>query len=131
MKFVKDKKTGLKIRFGFEFPLDVEDRDWAGTGKFGTWLVPDYICGISIKKSACVHDDCYEHGLTEEDKRQADEAFRYNLDKQIANCDLSLRTSASATAWAYYVVVDLFGDNAFWNGKTKPKSWFNKLCFWK
>ena len=122
-------ELNLLLPVGFRLPKDVEKKDWAGSGKFGTLVVPDYICGVSIKKSACIHDRMYEIGKTKRDKKQADNIFYKNMMNQIKECDLALKPTAKSTVWIYYKAVVWFGDNAFWSGKQKQKKqWWN--FFW-
>lgn len=106
-------KYGLIVPIGFKLPRNVERLDWAGTGKFGTWIVPDYICFISIKKSACIHDEMYGIGGVEEDKEFADTIFHENMLKQLEKCSMILRPSAIASAYTYYKAVVWFGSGSF------------------
>lgn len=128
MKVVFNKDTGVYQPESFIMPRNVESVDWAGHGKLGTMIVPDYICGVSIKKSACIHDWMYKYGKTWKEKRQADRVFKKNLLIQTKNCDLLLRASARATVSIYYYAVKLFGEGPYWSGKVKPKkSWLDEL----
>lgn len=54
-------KNGLKMPAWLTIPHNVESKDWLGSG-LTQYLVPDYICGISMKKAGYIHDKCFEAG---------------------------------------------------------------------
>jgi hypothetical protein len=95
-------KNDLKRPAWLVIPKDVERHDWAGSG-WNQWFVPDYICFVSIKKSAYIHDRMYETGYP---KDLCDKVFYFNMLQQIKkDCSLILKPSAIATAKTYYWAV--------------------------
>ena len=88
-------------------------------------LVPDRIAGVDFYAACCGHDGCYSFGIDEEDKREADRCFLYNLlhavDEHCAANGIVLRAervAARRAAFDYYDAVADFGDSAFYAGKT-------------
>jgi hypothetical protein len=105
-------KNNLKRPAWLIIPRNVEKFDWVGTS-WNQYLVPDYICFISIKKCAYIHDKMYEAGYP---KELCDEVFHYNMNKLIElKCSLMLKPSAYATAGLYYLAVKNFGQSAYEN----------------
>lgn len=102
----------LRIPTGITIPADVESHDWLGTGGIGTFLVPDYIFGISMKKAGYIHDKMYE---AQYPKEECDDTFRYNMFALIENSGKSLiiRSNAREIADFYYHMVDWFGQAAY------------------
>ena len=68
-------KSGLKMPAWLTIPHNVESKDWLGSG-LCQYLVPDYICGISMKKAGYVHDKMYE---SQYPKALCDNIFKYNM----------------------------------------------------
>lgn len=89
-----------------------------GPGKFGDRIVPDTIWGLSILLPCQIHDDDYEHGKTEEDKREADCRFLHNIyiliQNEPNNFYYMLRWNRAQN---YYEMVMVGGHTAFWKGK--------------
>ena len=97
-----------------------DDCNGCGSG-WNAKVVPDTIYGVDIRPVCCIHDDRYEHGTTENYKRQADLEFLSNL----------LITINSKKAWwyptklarlralTYYSFVRDYGHDAFFNKGNK------------
>ena len=89
-----------------------------GPGKFGDRIVPDTIWGLSILLPCQIHDYDYEHGETEEDKRDADCRFFHNcvilIENEPRNIYSVLRMQRAEN---YYEMVMVGGHAAFWKGK--------------
>lgn len=112
--------SGLKIPEGCHIPANVERKDWLGSGKIGTWLVPDYIFTISMKKAGYIHDWCYENQVP---KKTADKIFLHNMKVLIDNsgCCLAVRDNAKIVAYYYYQAVNWFGKSAYNRCKKENK----------
>lgn len=112
MNNITINEDGLKIPYNCIIPANVERKDWLGSGKIGTVLVPDYIWGVSVKKAGFIHDWCYDNQIG---KKLADEIFLFNLIKLIENANLSyiIKTNAKIIANYYYNAVRLFGQSAY------------------
>lgn len=104
--------NGIKIPDGCVIPKSAERRDWLGSGKIGTWLVPDYIFCISMKKAGFIHDWCYENQIP---KKTADKMFLHNMKVLIGLSDscLAIRDNAKIVAYYYYQAVNWFGSSAY------------------
>lgn len=103
----------LSIPAGCVIPAnDVELKDWLGSGKIGTLLVPDYIWNISVKKAGFIHDWCYENQIG---KKTADKMFLHNMKVLIQNSDHSkaIKDNAEIVAYYYYQAVNWFGNSAY------------------
>ena len=83
---------------------------------------------LSMFRDAVVIHDCdYDRGLTEEDKRDADERFLRNCRRCVNHHVAWYRhplfwLEKRAVAYALYLAVRDFGDSAFWAGKNRPKN---------
>lgn len=92
-------KNGLKMPSSLTIPHDVESKDWLGSG-WCQYLVPDYICGISMKKAGYVHDSMFESQFPFE---LCNEVFWFNLKVLIKkDKNLIFRTTAMSVAKLYY-----------------------------
>jgi hypothetical protein len=102
----------LTIPFGCKIPANVERKDWLGSGKIGTLLVPDYIWGISMKKAGYIHDWCYQHQVG---KKKADKMFLHNMNVLIDNAIIhpAIKSNAMIVAKYYYQAVNWFGGSAY------------------
>ena len=111
-------ENGLKIPDGCIIPANVERKDWLGSGKIGTWLVPDYIFFISMKKAGYIHDWCYDNQIG---KKLADKMFLHNMKVLIKQSSTSkaVKDNAMSVAWCYYQAVNWFGYRAYNRCKKK------------
>ena len=92
-----------------------------GAGAKGSgWLVPDTLWGLRITEAANIHDWMYHHGKTDDDKRDADTVFYENMIAIVNKGSRIFRPMRTLRAKLYYVAVDKFGNQAFWNGKHEP-----------
>ena len=109
---------GLKIPPGCVIPANVERKDWLGSGKIGTWLVPDYIFFVSMKKAGYIHDWCYEKQIG---KKTADKMFLHNMKVLIreSTMPLACKENAYIVAYWYYQAVNWFGYAAYNRCKKK------------
>ena len=105
-------KDGLKLPSHCIIPENVECKDWLGSGKIGTWLVPDSIFPISMKKAGFIHDWMYQFQFN---KKQADEIFYFNMKRLIDNSDYckAIKDNARIIAKYYYLAVKWFGNRAY------------------
>lgn len=92
-------KNGLKMPNWLVIPTNVEKKDWLGSG-WTQYLVPDYICGISMKKAGYIHDKCFE---AQYPFNLCNEIFLYNM-KHLIKQDKNLifRTTALTICKLYY-----------------------------
>ena len=88
-----------------------------GTEGFGGWIVPDTIWGLSISECCNIHDWMYEHGVSIEDKREADRVFLNNMMRLIEEGCAWLRFLRRIRARTYYRSVRDFGGSAYWDNK--------------
>jgi len=78
------------------------------------FFVDDFICGIDIKESACIHDACWYLNIG---KSLSDDMFFSNMMIQIANAHgFFRRQRAKAVAYCFYWAVKYGGDQ-FYKGK--------------
>ena len=94
-----------------------------GPGRFGDWLVPDTIWGLSIKKACRIHDFSWYIAETLEEKEASDRAFLNNMLRLIyAGAKWwILRKLRIRRAYKYYLAVKLLGGPAFWKGKNSDE----------
>lgn len=87
------------------------------------WLIPDSLCGLSVKAACEIHDFMYYAGETIADKEQADRTFLNNMLRIIeANTEYEwLKCLRKHMAYKYYCAVRNFGGPAFWEGKNAPE----------
>ena len=87
-----------------------------GPGKFGDYLVPDTLYGLSVKAACRIHDWMYAEGETIEDKDSADRTFLNNMLRIIYHTTKwwILRKLRVHRAYMYYKAVKKFGGPAFW-----------------
>lgn len=99
-------KSGLKMPNWLVIPTNVENNDWLGSG-WTQYLVPDYICGISMKKAGYIHDKCFE---AQYPFHVCNEVFLYNM-KYLIKQDKNLifRTTALTICKLYYLGVKYRG----------------------
>ena len=86
-----------------------------GPGKYGDYLVPDTMYGLSIKSACVVHDYEYAVGKTSDDKRKADLHFLENL-LFIVNRDSRWKIAKWLRGYrvmSYYLAVANGGDSSF------------------
>lgn len=105
-------KSGLKMPNWLVIPTNVENNDWLGSG-VTQYLVPDYICGISMKRAGYIHDKMFEAQYPFD---VCNEVFLYNmrvLIKQDKN--LIFRNTAMAVSKLYY-----------WGVKYKGRKYYDK-----
>jgi len=102
----------LIVPDGCIIPANVERKDWLGSGKIGTWLVPDYIFTISMKKAGYVHDWCYQNQIG---KKKADKIFIHNMKVLInqSGHGKAIRDNALIVAYYYYQAVNWLGKSAY------------------
>jgi len=102
----------LSIPAGCKIPANVELKDWLGSGKIGTLLVPDYIWNISMKKAGYIHDWCYQYQVG---KKKADKMFLHNMNVLIDNAILpkAIKDNARIMAKYYYYAVKFLGHSAY------------------
>ena len=105
-------KDGLKLPSRCEIPANVERKDWLGSGRIGTFLVPDYIFTISMKKAGYIHDWMYQFQFN---KKQADEIFYFNMKRliELSNHCKAIKDNAIIIARYYYFAVKWFGNGAY------------------
>ena len=104
-------RNELKMPECVKIPINVEDNDWLGSGRLGTFLVPDVIFGISLKKAGYIHDKCYELQIG---KQLADDLFLHNMRVLICrDYNLIIRASALELAETYYYAVCKFGQKSY------------------
>jgi len=86
-----------------------------GPGKFGDFLVPDTVYGLSIKSACVVHDFEYAIGKTIEDKKKADLRFLANMLKIVNDRSgfTPLRVVRRYRVMSYYSAVADGGSSAF------------------
>jgi hypothetical protein len=102
----------LSIPAGCKIPANVERKDWLGSGKIGTLLVPDYIWNISMKKAGYIHDWCYSFQMP---KKTSDKMFLHNMQVLIDNSLYSkaIKDNAKIVAKYYYYAVKFLGHSAY------------------
>ena len=86
-----------------------------GPGKYGDYLVPDKVWGLSIHPCCVIHDWQYATGKTMEDKKEADQNFLDNM-LFLVNRDSKstiLRWLRSYRVMSYYRAVADGGDESF------------------
>ena len=86
-----------------------------GPGKYGNYLVPNKILGISIIEACRIHDWEYYLGETFEDKGQADFNFLLNMleiNYKRSKCKL-LRFIRDHIIFYYFISVYYYGDSFF------------------
>ena len=112
MNNIITNKDGLKLPYCCIIPANVERKDWCGSGKIGTWLVPDYLFGISIKKAGFIHDYMYDHQFN---KKLSDKVFLHNMKQLIKNWygSKAIKDNANIIAYYYYQAVNWFGYFAY------------------
>jgi hypothetical protein len=99
-------KNGLKIPAWLTIHSDVESKDWLGSG-LCQYIVPDFICGISMKKAGYIHDKCFEAQLPFD---LCNEMFLYNMRYLIRqDKNLIFRNTAMAISKLYYWAVKYKG----------------------
>lgn len=92
--------------------------------------VPDTIYGLSITRACNIHDLDYKMGRTRQDKDDADDRFRRNIQRlvdhayryaprwqRVTSIARLLRWLRGWRAQTYYLAVHYHGDCAFWAGK--------------
>jgi len=91
-----------------------------GTG-WNAKLVPDTIYFLDIKPICCRHDDRYEHGITQEDKKIGDDEMLDNLITAINDVKKWYypKKLARNRAMTYYNFVVDHGDSAFYKKEEK------------
>jgi hypothetical protein len=87
-------------------------------GGISSWLVPNTLWGLSVKRACNIHDWMYSEGLTIADKEEADRVFLNNMLRiiEVESCWL-LKLPRRSRAKKYYKAVKYFGGPAFWEGK--------------
>lgn len=99
-------KNGLKMPNWLTVPHNVESKDWLGSG-WCQYLVPDYICGISMKKAGYIHDKMFEAQYPFD---VCNEIFLYNMRVLIKqDNNLIFRNTAMAVSNLYYLSVKYKG----------------------
>jgi hypothetical protein len=96
-----------------------------GAGKFGGWIIPDYILGKCITPSCDIHDYMYIVGMTLDDKMEADRVFKNNALRIVA-CgakSMTLLKARSALVECYYLAVKYFGGPFYWNSKNRDSEY--------
>ena len=80
-------------------------------------LVPDTIWGLNINSACAIHDYCYHIGVTDKDKKEADELFLGNMNQLVKNANSwwLINKLRYHRAKVYYSAVDKFGGSAFKN----------------
>jgi len=121
-----DLETARKkaIEYGLDGPLWAFDTDipidqirallgsdgGCGPGKFGDWLVPDSILGVSIKPACYVHDCMYHDAKTADERYEADERLFTNAGHIIrAESNWFTRIIRRRILLVYFDAVDLGG----------------------
>ena len=90
-----------------------------GPGRFGDFIVPDNILGLSIFKACRIHDYEYHIGETLADKIKADNRFRDNMIR-LVNAGTKWYWLKRMRLWVvkrYYQAVKERGGPHFWNDK--------------
>ena len=97
-----------------------------GPGKFGDFLVPDTMYGLSVKQACRIHDFYYSPMMpaTHECKKEADRVFLNNMIRIIKAKTRwkILRLLRTHRARVYYLAVKHFGGPAFWNAKNEESN---------
>lgn len=85
-----------------------------GTG-WNKYLVPNTVYGLNIRIVCCIHDEDYERGGTEEDRKLADERIHDNINIIIDLYDewYYPTKAAKLRADTYRLVVQKMGAGAF------------------
>jgi len=80
--------------------------------------VPQTAYGMNIKPMCHIHDFDYNRGATIQDKDCGDRRMRNNGFRLIRlRSHWSLRGLRSGRIQTYYIMVNIFGGPAFWDGK--------------
>lgn len=92
-----------------------------GCGAEGSRLrPPKRMWGTLIVFACIIHDWMYSHGLTNEDKEEADRIFKHNMNRLVTK-DRHKWYKPTALqrvrVFVYFKTVDWFGGEAFWAGK--------------
>ena len=82
-------------------------------------FVPDRIYGTYIGEACHIHDWMYHEGRSDEDKKEADRSFLYNIYRLLKKRRKKYKPMflMRIRAKNYYNAVKYFGGPAFWDGK--------------
>lgn len=97
-----------------------------GAGAAGQWIssvIPNTLYGLDCTEAFNIHDYDYQVGASREDKERADRNLLNNLLMLINHKGGLLMLPRQWRAMKYYEAVQLLGDEAFFNGKTKGDTW--------
>ena len=113
---IEELKEHLLVPNGFweTWEEKRETCNGCGTG-WNKHLVPNTVYGLNIRIVCCIHDEDYERGGTEEDKKIADERIHDNIEIIINLYDKWYYPSklARQRANTYRFFVQVAGDDAF------------------
>ena len=95
-----------------------------GAGAKNGIKVPNTFWGLNMRPAFDIHDWDYEHGFTKEDKAMADRYMFFNtlviIEAQTGLQQIVLKPLRRRRALAYYEIVTIGGERAFWVNKTIP-----------
>lgn len=109
-------KKKLKVSDGFWDTWEEKRKDCNGCGTgLNQYLVPDTVYGLNIRIVCCVHDNDYEKGGTEEDRKLFDENLHDNIEIIIDCYDKWYYPTKAAKLRAdtFRLFVRKFGNSSF------------------
>ena len=93
-----------------------------GSGRFGSFIVPDRILGLKITSACNIHDYMYQVGESLEDKKEADRVFLNNMTRLVDEYGGFFKRVRLKLIRKYYQAVKYFGGPSFWKDKNEAKN---------